>query len=107
MRNQKIFCLRAVDRVTESPPADGRIVIVAPTLRLMSAQTCGALSAWGNRANQDTIADVVAGHTRSDFLDHADRLMTDDQAGFDWIFAANDMQIGPADGGQRHADNRL
>src|SRR4051812_36737927 len=37
----------------------------------------------------------------------ARRLMTDNQTGANWILTAHDVQVGPANGRQRHTDDGL
>ena len=106
---QQIFRLATVDGIAEPPAADRFPAVCAVTtaLRGMVVQTGIALSARGDRADDDALADTVAGHAHAEFLDDADGFMTDDETGFDGIFPFQDMDIGTADGGRRDSDQRL
>ncbi len=50
-----------------------------------------------DRADEHAFADLVAGHARPQLLDHADRLVADDQPGSDRVLALDDVDVGAAD----------
>jgi hypothetical protein len=56
------------------------------------------LTARGDRAHQNAVADLVSRQSFPDFFDDADRFVADHESGFHRIFAADDMNIGAADG---------
>ena len=97
--DQQIFGLRAVDGVAESPAADRFHTFAMTALSPLRGQTGAALTARRDRAHQNAIADFVSRQSFAEFFDHADRLVSDHQSGFHWVFAAQDVQIRPADGG--------
>src|SRR5437667_2330791 len=91
-----------MDRVAEFPSTK-----CTPALRPVSAEARVALSARRNGADQYAIAHCVAGNAVSNFVDYADRLVTDDQAVSDGILALQDMKICATDGSERDPDNRF
>jgi len=105
MWHQKILGLRAVDRVAKTPTANDLVPATVTTLRLISRQTRTALTTGSNRANEHTVPEFVACDTRSKFLYHSNRFVTDDQPGLDWILASDDMQISTADRRQRYSNS--
>src|SRR5207237_1743047 len=90
-----------IDRVAESPAAD------APaTLRVHAVQAIEALAARRDGADDDTLPDrVVRLQSGAEFIDHADRLVAEDQARLDRVFATDDVHIRAADGRRRDADD--
>ena len=79
--NEDVLGLAAVDRVAEAPAADRLVAVAAVTaLRRVARQARAALAARRDRAGDHAIADGVAGDARAQRLDHADRLVADDQA---------------------------
>ena len=97
IRDEQIFGLRAVDGVAESPAADRFDTFAVAALRPLRGQTGAALTARRDRADQNAIANFVSGHAFAEFFDHADRLVSDHQSGLHRIFAAQNVQVGPAD----------
>jgi hypothetical protein len=65
------------------------------------------LTARSNCTHEHAIADVVTGNTFTEFFNHADRFMTDDETGRDRILAPDDVQICSTNRGQRHANDGL
>src|SRR5262249_61860469 len=64
------------------------------------------LPARRNRANDDALSHRVEPvEPGAELVDHADRLMADDQSRPDRILAAHDVHVGPADRGCRDADD--
>ncbi len=98
--HQHVFGLRSVDRVAEPPAPDG-----AAALRWIAAQAVVALSAGRDGADENAVADLVAGYADAEFVNHADRFVSNDEAGADRIFSADDMQVCAADGGEGYADD--
>src|SRR6185369_2233809 len=90
-----------------APAAEGAISLAPAALRRLPRQACTALSARRDRSDEDAVALLVADHARADLLDDADRLVTDDEPWSNRIFAANDVQVGPADGRQGDAKDDL
>ena len=76
-------------------------------LRPLSGQTGPALSAGCDRADQDAVADLVSGHTFPQFFDHADRFVSDHESGLYRIFAPQNVQVGPANGGECNPNDRF
>ena len=97
--HKQIFGLRAVDGVAESPAADRLNTFAVAALRPLRGQTGAALTAGRDRADQNAITDLVSGQSFAEFFDHADRFVSDHQSGFHRVFAAQDVQVRPADGG--------
>ena len=50
---------------------------------------------------------LIPGHAGAELLDHADRLVTDDEPFLDRILALQDVDVGSADRRQRDLDERL
>jgi len=48
-----------------------------------------------------------AGHRRAELFDHTDRLVTDRQTPLDGVLALQDVNVRPADGRRRDADERV
>ena len=65
------------------------------------------LAAWGDRADEHALTDLVAGHARAELFDDADRLVAQDEAGANRVFALDDVDIGPTDGRERDPDQGL
>ena len=107
VRDKQIFGLRAVDGVAESPAADRFDTFAVAALRPLRGQTSAALAAGRDRADQNAIADFVSGQSFAQFFDHADRFVSDHQSRFHRVFAAQNVQVGPADGGERDANDRF
>ena len=107
VRNEQIFRLRAVDRVAEAPAADRFDTFAMSALRPLCREAGPALSAGRDRADEHAIADLVAGHTFTQFLDHADRLVSDHESRLYRIFAAQNMEVGPANRRERDANDRF
>jgi hypothetical protein len=106
-RHEQVLRLRAVDGVAEAPAADGLVAAAVAALREFAGEAGVALTARGDGADDDAIADRVAGHADSQLFDDADWLVADDQARLDRILAAGDVQVGAADRGHRHTDDGL
>jgi len=70
---------------------------------VMSRQARGALPARCDRTYEYAIADLKARHSRAELFNYADWFVTDSQAGFDGILAANNVNIGAADCRERYA----
>jgi hypothetical protein len=100
IRNQQVFGLRAIDRVSEFPAADR-----PATLRPFATQAVVALPAGRDRTNQHALADGVTRHADAQFVNDADGFMTNDEARFYGILALENMQVRAADRRQRHADH--
>ena len=104
VRDEQVLGLGPVDRVPEPPAADRLVPVAVPALGQVARQTGVALAARRDRPDQHPVAGLVAGDAGAELLDDADRLMPDDQARPDRVLAADDVQVGPADGGQRDPD---
>jgi hypothetical protein len=65
------------------------------------------LAAGRDGADQDAIADLVAGHAGAELRDDADRLVSDDEPRFDRILTADDVQVGAADRRRGDLDQRF
>jgi hypothetical protein len=63
------------------------------------------LAARCDGADQNTVANFVAADARTEFLNHTDRFMTDNQTRFHWIFAAHNVQVSPANGREGDAND--
>ena len=107
VRDEQVLGLRAVDRVAEPPAADRLVPVAVAALGEVPGEAGAALAARRDRADQHPVADLVAGDARAQLVDHADRLVADDQAGPHRVLAAEDVQVGAADRRQRDADHRL
>ena len=107
VRHEQVLGLRAVDRVAEAPAADRLVAGAVAALREAPDEAGAALAAGGDRADQDAIADLVAGDARTELVDDADRLVADDEPRLHRILAADDVDVGAADRRQRHADDGL
>jgi hypothetical protein len=77
------------------------------TLRQVTGEARPALSTRRDGADQDTVADFVAGDTNPQLLNHADGLMSDHESGLHRILAADDVQVGAADRRRRDLDQRF
>ena len=104
--HEEVFGLGAVDRVAEAPATDGLEAVAMAALAEVAGQAGAALAAGGDRADEDALADLVAGDAGAELVDHADRLVADDQAGPDRVLALEDVDVGSADGRRRDADRR-
>ena len=62
------------------------------------------MTAGRNSADQNAIADLISGQSFAEFFDHANRLVSDHQSRFHRVFAAQYVQVRPADGGERNSD---
>jgi hypothetical protein len=80
--------LGAIDRIAESPAADG-----AAALREIASQAIEALSAGRDCADQNAVANFVASDADAEFVDHSNRLVADSEAGLDGILAFEMPQI--------------
>lgn len=92
----------AVDGVSEFPSAN-RAAALGPG----PAQTIIALSTRGNRADEHALANGITFNADAQFVNDADWLMTNDQPGFHWILASENMEIRSTYRGQRHANHRF
>jgi len=82
---------------TESP-------ILTPPASALRREAGAALPARRDCADEHTVANRVAAHSSTYFVNDAYRLMPDNQSGLYWILAAQDMQVRPADRCQRDLD---
>jgi hypothetical protein len=105
--HQQVLRLRAVNGVAETPAADRLVAGAVAALRVLAAQAGAALAARSNRADQHAITDRVAGDAGAELADHPHRLVSDDQAAAHRVLAAQDVQIGAADGRQGDSYDRL
>ena len=80
VRHEKIFRLCAVDRVAETPAANCFASVAVSALRPLRGQTGATLTARRDRADQDAIANLVTGHAFTEFFNHTDRFVPDNQA---------------------------
>ena len=106
-RDEQVLGLRAVDRVAEAPAADGLVAGPVAALREVPGEAGVALAARGDRADEHALADLVAGDPGAELLDHADRLMAEDQARTDRVLALDDVDVRAADRRERHPDQGL
>ena len=95
--HEQVLGLRAVDGVAEAPAADGLVAGAVAALREVAGQAGVALAARRDGADEDALADLVAGHAGAELLDDADRLVADDQPGPDRVLALDDVEVGAAD----------
>ena len=80
----------------------------AAALRVCAVQAVEALAARGDGADDDALADLVDSlEAGAELLDDADGLVSEDEAGLDRILAADDVDVGAANRGQRDPDDRL
>src|SRR6185503_13435503 len=107
VRHQKIFRLSSVYCISESPTADGLIVASVPALGPLGGKTRATLAARGNSTHKHPVTLLIPGNARSHCLDDTNWFMSDHQAWFYRVLSANDMHVGPAYGGQGHADNGI
>jgi len=105
VRYEKVFGLRAVDRVAEATAAKRFVSAAVPALRELPGQTRAALAAGRDGSDKHALADLIPGNAWAQFFNNAHRLVTDDEAGFDRVLAAHDVQVRAADGRQRDADH--
>src|SRR5688500_10820709 len=105
--DEQILGMSTVDRVSKPPAAAGFVSAAVSALCLMTTEARAALAAWCDCADQNTIANAIAGDSRPELIDHADRLMADDQARLDRVFAAHNVQIGSTNRRQRDTDDGL
>ena len=98
--NQQIFSLRAVDRIAESPAADG-----AAALREIASEAIETLSARRDCADQNAVAHFVPSDADAEFMNHSDRLVADCEAGLNGIFALENVEVGAANRSESDADD--
>ena len=80
----------------------------AAALRMRAVQAIEALPARRDRADDDALADrVLAFQALAELLDDADRLVAEDQALADGVFALDDVDVGAADRRRRDPDDRF
>src|ERR1051326_7668625 len=77
--------------------------IVVSVTRMTASRA--ALTARRNRADKYTVSDVIPGNTFTEFFDHADRFVSNNQARRNRILASHNVQIGPTDRRERHAND--
>ena len=106
-RDEEVLGLGAVDRVAEAPATKGLVAVAVAALAEVAGQAGAALAAGRDRADEDALADLVAGDADAELLDDADRLVADDQPGADRVLALDDVDVGAADGRRRDADHGL
>ena len=78
--NEQVFGLRAIDGVAEPPAADRLVAAAVAALARLPGEARAALAARRDRADEDALADLVAGDAGAELVDDADRLMADDEA---------------------------
>jgi hypothetical protein len=61
------------------------------------------LTARCDRSDKYTIADLIPGHACAQFLDHSNGFVTDHETRRNRIFTSDDVKIGSANRGERHA----
>ena len=80
-RDEQVLGLGAVDRVAEAPATDGLVAVAVTALAEIAGQAGAALAARRDRADEDALADLVAGDARRRApRSTPDRLVADDQA---------------------------
>jgi len=99
IRNQQIFSLCAIDRIAETPAADGFDAFPVAALRPLAGQTGATLTARRNCADQNAIANFIASHTFAQFFDYADRFVSDHKSRFYGILTSKNVEIGAANRG--------
>ena len=107
VRHDEELGLRAVDRVPEAPAAERLEPGAMAALRQPARQAGVALAARRDRADQNTLADLVADEARPELFDHPDGLVTQDEARPNRVFAFDDVDVRPADRGERDPDECL
>ena len=80
-RDEQVLGLGAVDGVAEAPAAERLEALAVAALAEVARQAGAALAARGDRADEDALADLVAGDAGAELLDDADGLVADDQPG--------------------------
>lgn len=105
--HEEVLRLRAVDRVTEAPAAEGLAGVAIAALRVVPEEIGQTLSARRDRAHEHGFSDRVARNAASEFRDHVDRLMPNAEPRPDRILPAHDVQVRPADRGRRDPDQRF
>jgi hypothetical protein len=73
----------------------------------MPRQTAKTLSAWRDRPNEHPIANLISGDAVTQLVDDPHRLVADDQPWTHGILATKNVQVCPADGGERNANDRF
>ena len=106
-RDEEVLGLRAVDRVAEAPAAEGLEALAVTALAEVARQAGATLAARRDRADEDALADLVAGDAGAELFDDADRLVADDQARSDRVLALQDVDVGAADRRRGDADDGL
>ena len=91
--HKQILRLRAIDRVAEAPAADRFHAFAMSALRPLRRQTSAALAARRDRARHDAISFLVTGDPFAQFLDDADRFVSDNQPSLHRVFPAQDVEI--------------
>jgi hypothetical protein len=71
----------------------------------LAGQAGAALPTGRNCADQNSVADFVTGHAVTELFYYANRFVSDNQTRAHRVFAAQDMEIGPANGRQGHSNN--
>jgi hypothetical protein len=100
--------LDAVGGVAQPPAADHLpFVVRAGALGAVSVLAVEAAAARGDGADQHALADLVADDGGAELVDDADRLVADDPARGDRVLALEDVHVGAADRGHRHAHDRV
>jgi hypothetical protein len=74
---------------------------------MLARKTTAALAARRDGPDQNAVANFVTGHARPQFLNDANRFVTDDQAGSHRILAAHNVQIRSANSRERDANDSL
>lgn len=65
------------------------------------------MSTWRDRADQNSIADFVSSYALIEFFNYSNRLMSNHESRLHRIFAAKNVQIGPANGRQCDSNDRF
>jgi hypothetical protein len=98
VRHDDVFGLATVDRVSESPAADGLVAIAAvAALRQRAGEASATLPARGDGPDDDAIAFRIPRHAEADGFDDADRFVSDDQPFAHGVLPLQDVDVRPAD----------
>ena len=101
VRHEQVLRPRAVDRVAEAPSSERTAALGARVIEAVEA-----LATRRDRPDDHAVSDrVLVVETLAERIDDADRLVAEDQARTDRVFAFDDVHVGAADGCGGDADD--